>query len=180
MIARLREQYDLGKSAIQARDHGASIAEFGAKHGYSEHTIRKIRAFARDFSESDLEELCTSFRPNGLPLHWGYISVLLAIQGKHGAKTRKKFQRWAIREGWTVPRLYREVRDRLGVSGHGRPVQLPAEADEGLDTLTEAVELLLRRAETLMAVAKASRDRITYSKCLRLCKILTTARTVLR
>jgi hypothetical protein len=179
MIGSLRQQHALGKAALLAQTNGVSTAELAAKHGYSEHTMRKIRAFARNFSNLELEELCSSHRPNGLPLHWGYVSVLLAIQGKHGVAARRRFQRLAIREGWTVPRLYREVRERLGVSGHGRTVHVPAEAEEGLGTLLDGVELLQRRADRLTVVAGANGDSFTSQRCRRLSLVLAKAKAVL-
>jgi hypothetical protein len=99
MVSRLREQYALGQVALRTQKNGKSIADLAAKHGYSVNTLRKIRAFARDFSQADVEELWSSLRPNGLPLHWGYVSVLLAIRGKHGVAVRKKFQRKAVKSG---------------------------------------------------------------------------------
>jgi len=181
MVDRLRQQHALGEAALRAEEEeGKSIADFAAVHPYSEHTIRKLKAFARHYSQADLDELCCGRRSRDqLPLHWGYVSVLLAIEGKHGVKTRKRFQRLALREGWTVPRLYREVRQRLGVSGHGRPMTEPQDVEDGLRMLTENLELLLRRCDKVKDLAKTNSDRSGYDKCRRLVKSLVAALEIL-
>ncbi len=176
MIARLRQQHALGKAALLAEERGQSTSEFAANHPYSEHTMRKIKAFARHFSQADLNELCRGRRPNLLPLHWGFVPYLLAIESKHGIAARKKFQKLAIREGWSVPRLYREVRGRLGMKGHGRPFNVPDNLEDGLQRLGEDLELLLRRCKKLKEMAEAKRNKPVYARCVRLKRALEAAK----
>jgi len=176
MVDRLRQQHALGKAALHAEKRGKSTGEFAARHAYSEHTMRKMKAFARHFSQADLDELCRRRRPNGLPIHWGFIPYLLAIESKHGVVTRKRFQNLAISEGWSVPRLNREIRERLGVSGHGRAVDVPDDLEDGLQRLAEDLELFGRRCEKLKEMAKAKRKKSIYARCLRLSRTLAAAK----
>lgn len=103
MVDRLRQQYALGRDAVEAQKNGTSTEEFGAVHNYSGHMMRKMKVFARHYSPEDLNAHCQGRRPNGLPLHWGYIPVLLAVESKHGKAERERFQRLAIVEGGLSP-----------------------------------------------------------------------------
>jgi hypothetical protein len=178
MADRLRQQHALGQAALHVQEDGKSIADLAAKHGYSEYSLRKIRAFARDFSQADVDELCASRRPNGLPLHWGYVPILLAVESKHGVAQRKRFQQRATKHGWTVPELRRAVRVELGFSGHGRTLSLPENTAAAMESLFENLELLLRRCERLAEAARAKRDKRTCAKCRRLSQALTNARRI--
>jgi hypothetical protein len=178
MVDRLRQQYSLGVEALHSQDKGRSTAEFAAEQPYSPHTIRKIKAFARQYSPADFNALCRGRRPNGLPLHWGYIPVLLAIEGKHGTGQRRKFQNLAIENGWTVPELRLAVRDQLGVSGHGRTPKLPENVQEGMQGLAESLAFLYRRCQKLMELAKVKGDKSTYVKCRRLSRAIAKARKI--
>src|SRR4051812_40699850 len=80
MVVRLRRQHTLGRHILVEKQSGKSISDIAEKFPYSEHTLRKIRAFAEQFSDADLKKLCEGRRPNGLPLHCGYIPILLAIE----------------------------------------------------------------------------------------------------
>jgi len=179
MVARLQQQYALGQAAMAAQTKGLSIAQFASEHAYSEHTMRKFRTFARSFSQADLNELCQGRRPNGLPLHWGYVPILMAIESKHGKATRKHFQQLVIEKGWTVPRLYHEVRTELGVNGHGRTPQLPQKGKDELENLREELGILQRRCEKLAEASKKTRDKEVSSKSGRLIRALVEAQKIL-
>jgi hypothetical protein len=172
MVEKLREQHSLGRAALQAQRKGASTADFAVGYGYSEHTMRKLKAFASNYEPADLETLCRGRRPNHLPLHWGYIPVFLAIKSKHGHVKWKQFQQEAIDKGWTVPELRRQVRDRLGVEGHGRAANLPKRPVDGLRSIVETLTLLERTCCTVIEQARIKRDMATHAKCRRLQRVL--------
>jgi len=87
--------------------------------------------------EADLDELCGGLRPNGLPLHWGYVPLLLAIQSKHGIPMRKKYQDPAIKKGWTVPSCVEKFA-LAGNHGHGRTALLPKNFQDGWTSIIDS------------------------------------------
>ncbi len=178
MVDRLRQQHALGMKALHSQDKGISTGDFAAEHPFSPHTMRKFKAFARHYSAADLEVLCRGRRPNGLPLHWGYVPILLAIEGKHGTGQRRKFQKLALENGWTVPEFRLAVREQLGISGHGRTPKLPESMHEGVQGLVETLDFLCRRCEKLMELAKARPDKSSYLRCRRLAQALAGARKI--
>lgn len=133
MASKLRDNYQLGKEANrESKKNGVSTQQFAEDRGLSEHTVRKLRAFARAYNARELSELCALRRPNGLPLHWGYVIYLLAAaaaaeaQGKNGKEVRSHFAREVESHGWTAPQLYAAIRKKLGLRpGHGRKMSLP-------------------------------------------------------
>jgi len=176
MVDRLRQQYALGRDAVEAQKNGTSTEEFGAVHNYSGHMMRKMKAFARHYSLEELDALCDGLRPNGLPLHWGYIPVLLAVEGKHGKADREELQRLAIVEGWTVPKLRREVRKRFSVDGHGRNPQFSGSATDEFNTLIEGLEFIERRCRRLLDSGTLKRNKAIQTKCGRLWRALVAVR----
>ena len=155
MEQRLRDHYAMGQKAKKAK---ISTKDFAAKHGYNEHTMRKIRAFANGYTAEDLEELCALRRPNGLPLQWGHIPYLLTV--KNG-KERLKLQQQAIREGWTAPRLNAAIpKKNPSAPSHGRRTHRPATAAEGLTQHKADSELWLRRCNVVMEVVGAAGAKI--------------------
>jgi hypothetical protein len=180
MVERLRQQHKLGCRALAAKYEGISTAQFAAAHGYSAHTIRKFKAFADAYQPAQLDELCRLRRQKGngkgLPLHWGYIPILLAIEGKCGKAARRRFQLQAIREGWTVPELRRTVRERIGTKGHGRSMTVPADAAAGLAQVCDELAALEARCQALATLAKANDDLLIEQKFHRLAGTLRRAR----
>ncbi len=175
MVQRLCRQHALGKQILRAQHRGKSIADLSEKHPYSEHTLRKIRAFAEHFTDADLEMLCRGRRPNGLPLHWGYIPILLGIETKRSKKDRKRFQREAIKYGWSVAQLRRVVRQEIGFKGHGRTIGVPEDLEAGLQDLGESVDFLKRRCDVLMHAAQSKGNRRVYSITRNLASMLSRA-----
>jgi len=178
MVERIRQQHRLGRQVIQAREAGKSIADLAERYPYSEHTLRKIRAFAEQYSDSDLDELCEGRRPNGLPLHWGYIPILLAIEAKRGKLERKRFQARAIKKGWSVAELRRAMRQKIGIKGHGRTMAVPEDLNAALQDLAENVDFLQRRCRVLMLAAHSKGNDNAYLKAERLSSLLSKASAI--
>ncbi len=70
MADTLRSHHELGLAAL---DSDLSTRLFADAHGMTEHTMRKIKAFAREYSRAELADMCRLRRPNGLPLQWGFM-----------------------------------------------------------------------------------------------------------
>jgi len=146
MADTLRSHHRLG---LEALDSDLSTRQFADAHGMTEHTMRKIKSFAREYSRAELAALCRQRRPNGLPLQWGFIPQLLAISDKD---ERLAMQKRVIAEGWTAPQLARAVaRKNRTESGHGRPMKEPTTAEAGLEQLMAEAEMWVRRCEVVMA-----------------------------
>src|SRR5438046_10420330 len=79
MLDRLSMYYKLGRQANRPNEK-ESPEELGARHGMSRDQVRKIRVFARQYSPQQFRTLCMLRRPSGLPLHWGYVIALQAVQ----------------------------------------------------------------------------------------------------
>jgi hypothetical protein len=101
MVERLRQQYELGCRALAARNKGISTAQFGAAHGFSEHTIRKFKAFARGYTAQELGELCRLRRHKGngegLPLHWVTYRFCLLSRARATGLLEGDFNGWQLK-----------------------------------------------------------------------------------
>ena len=145
MAGRLRQYYQLGQAASSTDQ---SARDFAAAHGVGEHLMRKFKRFAREYTPRDLEALCDTVRPNGLPLQWGHVNYLLGI---HDKQQRLAMQRKAIEHGWTAPQLNIEIRKKFGTeNGHGRPMAKPATPVVGLQQLMAEAEMWIRRCDVVM------------------------------
>jgi hypothetical protein len=145
MVNRLRDRYQIGRKANRSK---LTTSEFSGEHGLSEHTVRKLKRFATEYSVDELEALCQLRRPNGLPFHVGYVGYLLVINDK---VERKKIQKQAAAEGWSAQTLAARIpsKYRRSTGGHGRPMQRPTSLSEGLSQIAEEAGRLSRRSEVL-------------------------------
>jgi hypothetical protein len=148
MIAKLRTYHRLGQEANLPASK-RSTKQFGERHKLHLETARKVRAFGRLYSQKELKELCSLYRPNGLPLQWGHVTFLLTVADK---ATRATLQRRAAAEGWTAPVLYAEIRRRhLGGSSRkgGRPVKVPSTPTACLRQIITEGQPWLKRCESM-------------------------------
>jgi hypothetical protein len=98
-----------------------STVDLAVKKGIGINTAFKARAFARHYTQRELEALCRLRRPDGLPLNWAYVPYLLTVKDK---RQRAQFEKQAAKIGWTAPELYAEIRRKLPTQrkpGGGRP-----------------------------------------------------------
>jgi hypothetical protein len=175
MVKRLKQQHALGKKLKRTRENGQPIPPLAGNFPYSDHTLRKIRLFAEKYTDGQLEELCLGRRENGLPLHWGYIPVLLSVGIKRGVKIRTELQRQAIENGWSVAELRRAVRQKISFKGHGRAMAVPQDVNAAMLDLAENVEFLKRRCTAVMRAARAKRNSRVYERSRRLRSALSRA-----
>ena len=152
MIAKLREYHRLGLECnlLPTRKERR---EFADQQAISQTTIRKVRAFAREYTSPELDELCRLRKPDGMPFHFGYIPYFLCC---HGKKERQKLQRQAAENGWTAPEVHAAIRQMRGgrQGGGGRPMKKPATAEAGLTRITADGRLWVRRCELVLATLK--------------------------
>lgn len=99
----LRDYYQRGRE-ILAHEGKKDVAneELMERYGVSTDQYFKTWAFAKYYTEDELEELCAA-EP---PLHWSHVRELLVFGGTGGGKAnRAKLQADAINNGWTVNQL---------------------------------------------------------------------------
>jgi hypothetical protein len=153
ILARLRLYHRIGRTANRNANklHSAMPSEelllrVAQEHGINEVTLRKARAFAREYSAADFKEFRDLRRPNGQPLHWGYVPYLLLAESK---THRKALQRQVVEYGWTPPQLYAEIRRQRPEPKRrgGRPLKNPSSPGHALTQLIAAARLWLKRRE---------------------------------
>lgn len=155
---RVRKHHETGRLANKAQaERGISTTAFAEKQGLDPGTLRRWKMFAKLYSSesvskrgglSQLDELCMLRRPNGLPLHWGFVPYLTTIKN---AKKRQEIAERAAANGWSPARLHAEIRQKeKRPSGHGRAVELPAAPVEGLQLVLREGHLWLSRSKKLI------------------------------
>jgi hypothetical protein len=146
-VANLREHYERGQKANRDAEK-YSPRELAQRFKINSHTLRKERRFARRYSETELEELLSLRRPDGMPVHWGHVIYLITINRK---SDRKRLQNQVAKEGWQAPELYAAIQKQYqdGSGRGGRPVKIPQSAQGKLRLMVEETERWLRRYEAV-------------------------------
>lgn len=145
MVEKLRHHYDLGQRALRSE---MSTKDFAEANGVNENTLRKIKAFANAYSPPEVNELLALRRPNGLPLHWGFLPILLVIDDP---AQRKKMAERAARHGWTSPELHAEIPKKYRTkNAHGRSMKKPTTPEAGLKQLMAEAQMWIRRCDVVM------------------------------
>lgn len=156
---RVRKHHKTGRLANQAQEAERSISTtaFAKKKGLDPGTLRRWKLFAKLYSAlptkkhnglSELDILCMLRRPNGLPLHWGYLPYLLSIKKN---KARREMAEKAATEGWSPARLHAEIcAKEQRPRGHGRSVTIPTKLEDGVRHVLRESQLWLARAKKLV------------------------------
>jgi hypothetical protein len=154
MEYKLRQNDALGQEAMTAGESQKKVStrEFAESRGFSEHAVRKLKTFARAYNRRELDQLCALRRPNGLPLHWGYVGYLLAADsaereaGKHGKKEREGLAQLGSKKNWTAPEFYGVIRQKFcRMSGHGCSMVLPANLETAVRKVQDEGRVWFRR-----------------------------------
>ncbi len=151
MTDRICKHHSVGCEANteQASEKPVSTAQFAAEQGIDSGALRRFKLFARLYSVPAMEEFCRLRRPNGLPLHWGYVPYLLTVKN---AKQRRNLAKQTAANGWSPARLHAEIRAiEQRPPGHGRRVELPSHAVDGLHHVVREGRLWLARSQRLIA-----------------------------
>jgi Arc/MetJ-type ribon-helix-helix transcriptional regulator len=127
--------------------------------------MRRARGFAQEYDEAALKRFLGHRKPNGLPLHVGYIPYLLTVKD---AEKRQEFEEKAAEHGWTVPELITAIqRDRpLDPKAHGRTVKSPADVETGLQQLVSTGVLWVNRSEVVMELVRSSKSTMARQRLL--------------
>lgn len=163
-MQRLRDIHKTGQRAKVAHDENEVSTEmFADQEGLNAGTLRRWKKFAELYPVepgtgraglSEFDILCALRRPNGLPLHWGYLPYLLSITK---AKTRREMAQKAADEGWSPARLHAEIREKeKRPRGHGRSVTIPTRREDGHRLVLRESELWLARAKKLVKMLCSS------------------------
>lgn len=150
MLDRLKSHYALG-GKLQSRSDKLSTERFAEQKKINYRTMRNFRAFAEHYTPEEFDELCELSRPDGLPIHWGYIPHLLAVEKKGGKVARKRFQKLAATNGWTVPELQLAIQQEYPRKpGHGRSMKKPSSPSVALDQLSIDAERFVKRCRHIL------------------------------
>jgi hypothetical protein len=144
MLDNIRERYARGREALRAEreDPAMTTTEFATARGVPVQQIRRDKQFAEQFSLKDVERVCQLWQPDGMPLQWGHIAKVLAVDPGERLMWLKR----AAEHGWPADVRSRQiVKDRGARSGHGRSIQRPPTVEDGLDQLARDGDLWLRR-----------------------------------
>ena len=171
-MQRLRDIHRAGQEAKVAQaEQDASTELIADQKGLNAGTLRRWKKFAEVYSTepetgrvgmSEFDILCALRRPNGLPLHWGYLPYLLSVKK---TKTRREMAQKAADEGWSPARLHAEIRVKeKRPPGHGRSVTIPTKLEDGPRHVLRESELWLARAKKL--VKKLCSPEVTQGQLL--------------
>ena len=103
-IKRLREAHESGKLLLEACPFGRTdrentmVAE-ARKHRVNLDTAYKLRVFARDYTNSQLDALCNLCEVHGRALGFTFVTKFLTL---HNRATRAEFQKEVIVNGWSM------------------------------------------------------------------------------
>ena len=155
IIRKLRRYHHLGQPGDPKKRR--STVELAAKSGIGVNTAFKARAFARLYTQSELDALCRRRRPDDLPLNWAYVPYLLTVKDK---RQRAQFEMQAAKLGWTAPELYAEIRRKLPTQrkpGGGWPPNRPRISGSGLSRIIQESKTWLRYCEAIRPALTARR-----------------------
>ena len=158
-ITELREGYEIGSFVLKTYGEHAEpgvIKQVAKIKGVNPDSIRKMRQFALEYSEEELDELCKLCRDNDRVLGVSFIYRLVSVKDK---KKREALQRSAIVEHWSIQRLNREMRAKCKL-GHirRRTRAMPATVKEALAQFKEIKGRFVALLEHCLKLAKVERD----------------------
>jgi hypothetical protein len=134
--------------------------KFDKKSPIGPERMRRARGFAEEYDEVALKRFLGHRKPNGLPLHVGYIPYLLTVKD---AEKRQAFEEAAAKHGWTVPELIAAIRkkrpkEKKKKRAHGRTVKPPVDVDTGVQQLVETGVLWVNRSEVVMKMVRPGKS----------------------
>lgn len=165
IIEKLRRYHHQGAQPRNSESN-VPLSEWMIRWGVSLATVCKIRAFAKRYSQRELEKLCSlRRRDNGLPFHWGYVCCFLAVTNK---QKRSALQQRAAEENWSVAELQAALKgnDRT-IEGVGRRLKMPANRLRAMRRISLDLHGLDRRFEQLLSLKEKQRRSGRYKSELR-------------
>ena len=150
ILDRLTHHHDEGRrlsEQLRSPSNTRSASELAAEHRVNYRTSRNERAFARHYTKEELSALRALKRKgSNLPLHWGYIPHLIAVGKKKGKAARRRFEKQAAANNWTVPELQQAILDAYPREpGHGRRMKPPPTPEAALDLVALQADGMAKR-----------------------------------
>ena len=138
----LRSRYELGLQVLemnedQKKNQGKlygtnAIGRICKILKWDDGVIRSALRFVQRYSPTELDRLCEQVLPNGEPLTWSHVRVLIEVDD---LSERKALLERTISEGWTCSTLARAFKD-LGNGRpdetRGRPPKVPKNFDDAV------------------------------------------------
>lgn len=130
-----RERHAIGRRAIEQGTRRATLA---TQLGISEGQVSRIKRFAAEYTDEELDALCELRRPSGIPLNFGHVLYLLQIPGR---AARRAMEIEAAENDWTPPDLSRHIRERFptGRRGRGRRMHRPPNLVDGFGRMVTEI-----------------------------------------
>jgi hypothetical protein len=156
ILDKVQQFYEMGEKSLDLAP--------GARRKFDENSpvgperMRRARGFAEEYDdEAALKTFLGHRKPNGLPLHVGYIPYLLTVKD---AEKRRAFEEAAAEYGWTVPELIAAIRKTRpkGKNAHGRTVKPPVDVETGVQQLVETGDLWVNRSEVVMKMVRPGKS----------------------
>ncbi len=124
-LGELRELHALGReiSALSARPNSPKIEVIAEQYGMPVQRTRDLEIFAEKFSAAELAELCRECRDGGYVLSYRHVVRLLAVTPK---SARRRLQRDAIRNRWTVAQLNFALKQRGATADYRERLEVGA------------------------------------------------------
>jgi len=121
-VAKMQWYYRIGQEANVAAGRAtaaksrATTARWAKKYRINHHSMGLARAFARQYDEGELADLCSLRKKNGLPFHSGFLPFLLTIPCKTAKEkaARSRVQREAAKKGRSDYETYCQIRRKRG------------------------------------------------------------------
>jgi hypothetical protein len=168
-IKRLRDAYREGRRLLRECPFGKTygqglIIQKAAEVGTNQDKLRKLRSFAEPeegYTQQELQELFKLCRQHRRVIGFSIVVKFLTI----GEKTqRAKFQRRAIREGWSLARVEQELVKRFGRRHPGgRRPRIPHTLKGFLADLDTRAFTLLRLINEVQKASGQDRHRICWT-----------------
>jgi len=165
-LQKLRAFYRDGQDVIDAAggktrrqlDPKEVVKTFARERGMPRDYYWQAAKFARTYTEEQFEELCCLRRPDGKPLSPGHVIRLLLVTDR---RRRQGFQTQtrAIREGWSVSRLYDEIRQiQPSSTPAGPPSRPPESLDDALHQVAKLTGHFLKWTNVLNPTGQTDQD----------------------
>jgi hypothetical protein len=147
----LREWHAFGKQTLAlfpagADRHPPTIKKMVTELSIPKECVYRAVAFARSFSDVELEVLCALQTPAGNPLTFSHVRAVISVEDP---KKRAVLLKRAASEGWTHDVLARATVEVTGSRKHhgGKPPSRPRTPDAALMQIAKYTEEWLSRYE---------------------------------
>jgi len=148
--AQLRAYHALGivvrDRVKEGRLDADTVSKLGEETGHGADNIRKARVFAARYTADQLDELCGLRTPEGIPLPWRHVRMLLMLPPGEG---RDALQRKAAEKGWSLEELVaaipKKVRNKQTRHQGGRGFRRPKTQAAALRQIVRYGEAWQRR-----------------------------------